>query len=526
MSHRPPKPTVTRRPRGTGTVTPVWQGGAWRFRARFPDGAGGMHNVGTVRAEDAAHAALNALVEARRETQFRGAASSLRAYGERWVEKAGGRNIGPWRSVWRTTVCAAEFADWPLDAITMPDVRDWARALPEHISERGTPISRDTAKHALGRLRLCLQEAVEDGLIPTNPAADVSLPDTFVATPEPWTFLTIEEIGQVLEHPDLSAKARSAFAVAIYQGLRQGELAALSWERVRLTGPRPGIDVLASWDGETKTKTSRRDVPLTPMGQAALLAWWEGQGRPKAGPVWPSRPRRKGAKPGHHARGYDWGWAPQTDRARGLTLLGWRYRVGLRRRVRFHDLRHTCASALVSGYWGDPWPLTDVAKFLGHSHEAVTERYAHLDPRALSNRAARTCLQPVRAVDPQVAQLLEIIGQAVGDSNARPLAPEGKANLVIPGSYGGADRSRTGSLLVVAQELLERCAQREKFTREDADLISKAVLLSEPVLLAGRLVEAPEAEVHSLTVRLLEAIVRHELGRAPATERGAREGAA
>src|SRR5690606_5235714 len=41
--------------------------------------------------------------------------------------------------------------------------------------------------------------------------------------------------------------------------------------------------------------------------------------------------------------------------------------------VRWHDLRHTCASSLVAGWWGKPWRLEMVRDMLGHSSVTVTE---------------------------------------------------------------------------------------------------------------------------------------------------------
>lgn len=54
-------------------------------------------------------------------------------------------------------------------------------------------------------------------------------------------------------------------------------------------------------------------------------------------------------------------------------------------RIRFHDLRHTCASWLVQA----GVPLLTVRDFLGHSTVAVTQRYAVLTPKHLQEAIAK-----------------------------------------------------------------------------------------------------------------------------------------
>ena len=67
---------------------------------------------------------------------------------------------------------------------------------------------------------------------------------------------------------------------------------------------------------------------------------------------------------------------------------GYRMRAGITRRVRFHDLRHTCASHLVMGTWDITLSLMETAQWLGHSSLSVTQRYAHLCPDRLAARVA------------------------------------------------------------------------------------------------------------------------------------------
>lgn len=193
-----------------------------------------------------------------------------------------------------------------------------------------------------------------------------------------WTYLTPAEISLVAAIPE--AFPRSVFAVAIYTGLREGEIWGLRWEDVRFDEDR--IDVCRSYDGPTKGGRVR-SVPLLDEARAALTAW--RRARPGVGSalVFP------GPTGGCWHREYDAGWA-DTKAGKGAAArvtLGWKATIGIRRRVRFHDLRHTCGSHLVMGTWGQAWTLMEVRDWLGHASIVTTERYAHLAPDGIVAKA-------------------------------------------------------------------------------------------------------------------------------------------
>src|SRR5205823_6547074 len=64
--------------------------------------------------------------------------------------------------------------------------------------------------------------------------------------------------------------------------------------------------------------------------------------------------------------------------------------IGISRNVRWHDLRHTAGSSLVSGWWGRRWTLEEVQEYLGHESIDATKRYAHIGQTALKKAVAET----------------------------------------------------------------------------------------------------------------------------------------
>lgn len=299
---------------------------------------------------------------------------------EEWLDarkERGVRSERSSRALWKAYVETSKVGGIALRSVKQEHVREWLhdlRARRATIGRRaGERLAEQTLRNALHLLGAAFRDAVEAGKMRANVAHGIRI-ETQARSDDRWTYLSLPEIETLFACAELDTArrintgVRSAFTVAIYAGLREGELWGLRWQDVHL-GDSPHVVVRYSYDGPTKTGKIRT-VPLLPPAATALKAWREHMGVRKAkGLVWPGK---GGAMAAH---GHDAGWS----RIRVL--------AGLRTEVRFHDLRHTCASHLVSGSWGRAWRLEEVCALLGHADLKTTQRYAHLSPEAIMGAA-------------------------------------------------------------------------------------------------------------------------------------------
>lgn len=395
-----------RRRNRAGTIT-VERG---RFRARGPlrdDGTREALGTFDTRADAKRAIAAAELLDADRPI-----GTTLAVWGERWLAKRDVRGLRKERSAWRRHVATHPIADRLVRRITRADVETWIRDVQKtdatrarvfgpkgeaHTVERvplGRTVSRQTAQHALRILRACLDAAVVEGLAQTNAAADVRLRREGTAhhasheledgTEIGWAWMTGPEIERLLavaprrqtkrarEHLE---RCRAIWTVAIFTGLRAGELWGLRWCDVRLDGEHPAIQVRRSYKGPPKTARAVRDVPLLPVAVEALRAWQRTSGAIGDALVFPA----DAAAQTCHAEGYDAGLAIYLPIA-GITRPG----------ISVRALRHTCASHLIQGSWTTrPLRLEEAQRWLGHSSITVTQRYAHLAPGSLRDLIRR-----------------------------------------------------------------------------------------------------------------------------------------
>lgn len=222
-------------------------------------------------------------------------------------------------------------------------------------------------------LRKALQQAVEWGYLATNPCDRVRRPR---APKRRMEVLTPEQAARLLEE----ARGHRLYALLVVLltcGLRWGEAAALQWEdvdlkRATLTIRRSVTEVKGKHViGEPKTARGRRQIALPKVAVEAL------------------REHRKRML----AEGHPGPWVFCDQDGGLLRLPNFRRRVlfplldraGLPR-IRPHDLRHTCATLLLSQ---GVHPKV-VSEMLGHAQVSITlDVYSHVLPTLQREAASR-----------------------------------------------------------------------------------------------------------------------------------------
>jgi integrase len=320
--------------------------------------------------------------------------------------------------MWARHVLESTLAAAPIGALRARDIWAFISGLLSRRKDSGKGFRTQTIANVTNLLRKCLSDAVADELILSNVASGVSIPRRRGESATETAYLTAAEVDAVSSCEAIPERKQLIFTVAIFTGLRAGELWALRWAAVELDGERPQITVRRSHrnapkNGKVQTVPLLEPARIALVRTRELLTEREGDDL-----VFPSK-RGFQRQPNDDA-----GWCTR-KRKKGVLEPGLQELAGITRRVRFHDLRHTCASHLVMGTWGSPWPLADVAKMLRHSSITVTERYAHLAPGYLheqSRRTARTTAAgPKLALsDPSPSASPDAVTQDLGHDLSHP----------------------------------------------------------------------------------------------------------
>lgn len=267
----------------------------------------------------------------------------------------------------------AEVGGAELGTLDPSTVAEWVGKL----SERYAPV---TVRKAFNLLRAAMGEAVDRDVIAKDPTRTVKPPKNPKANPNALTDAGIATVNAVLDTVG-NSPAMLGIRLALYTGMREGELCALRWASIDLEGASATVTEALGRDGATyyakppKTGESARTVPLAPVLLAALknrraemAAACLAAGVPFSQDLYVLGDMRGGwMRPQQLSRK----WRALADALEIKGVKG--------TRPTFHDLRHTFATvAIKSGV-----DVKTVSSLMGHANAAMTlNTYASADPNA------------------------------------------------------------------------------------------------------------------------------------------------
>ena len=256
-----------------------------------------------------------------------------------------------------------------LKDLTPMDIQDFYLDRLKHVSA-------NSVIHYHANIHKALKYAVKLDMIPLNPADKVERPRRVEFT---GSFYDANEMKALLE-ASKGTKLEIPIMLAAYYGLRRSEVLGLKWDAVdferntitiKHTVTECSVDgkVILVKQDRTKTKSSMRTLPLVSAVRDRLIALMAEQDENR---------RLCGKSYIKDFAGYiclneigDIIKPGYVTNCFGKLLTD----NGLRK-IRFHDLRHSCASLLLA----NGVPMKQIQEWLGHSDFSTTANiYSHLE---------------------------------------------------------------------------------------------------------------------------------------------------
>jgi integrase len=214
------------------------------------------------------------------------------SFADEWV--AGLQRRSTTVKEYETTLAYAKraFGRRPVSSLTPADVRKMLTLIEADNREkrkRRDPVSgklvpaevspTTLAKH-LRHLAACLEAAVADGLLTTNPVRRLDRSSRPKAAKRRPSFFTDDELRRLWPELEKRPVYLNLCRLAVLTGLRHGELAALRWTDVRLLDGElevrrqftHGVEVDRTKDAEPRT------VHLVPQARELLADWYAATG--------------------------------------------------------------------------------------------------------------------------------------------------------------------------------------------------------------------------------------------------------
>ena len=247
------------------------------------------------------------------------------------------------------------FGQMLMSEIRRGEVNRWLLHLPS------LGLSNNTANKVLGALRIILDFAVFEDVIERNPAKEVR---TLAKCENARLAFSVEQEERLVAYHYDNILAGTAIRLAASTGLRAGEIRALKWSDVRMDR----IVVAHSYtnkDGYKGTKSGKvREVPIRHDIYEMLAFLYHGD--PDAYLF-----SYNGRRPVNHK-------VFNASLKKAMTDLGIDDQGG---RLSFHSFRHFFNTRLIEG----GVQSVVVQAVVGHSSDAMTSRYLHVDAGRLED---------------------------------------------------------------------------------------------------------------------------------------------
>ncbi len=237
----------------------------------------------------------------------------------------------------------------------------------------------NTVIHYHAVLRRALQNAVKKDIIVRNPADRVDKPKKNGYKANFYSDEEMQELFDVFDNDPLCLPVK----IAAYYGLRRSEVLGLKWNAINFEEKSISINhkvIEVEVDGKfvpygedvLKTKASIRTLPLLPVIEDLLRAEKDKQ-----------ETFRRLFKKDYCKKYLDYICVDQMGNLLRPNFVTEHFSYVVNKcnlkKIRFHDLRHTCASLLLA----NGVPMKQIQIWLGHANFSTTaDIYAHLDVSA------------------------------------------------------------------------------------------------------------------------------------------------
>lgn len=301
------------------------------------------------------------------------------SYIEKWLEQEKGCiELSTWESyesyTRRHIIPYFEALKLTVNKVTATHIRNYYdfKAKGGRMDKKAGGMSHASIKNHSKVLKQVLEKAVEDSYLTQNVALRVTIPRADVETERQQAVFLDAVQANTLLAAFQGHRIQSLLLMTLYYGLRRSEVVGLKWDAVDFAKNTITIkhvivktSTIEAKD-RTKSKTSRRTFDLLPEVKEMLLQMQEEQQQYKI---------LCGNE--YHDTGYIFTWdngLPYRPDFITRAFQSQLKKAGLPR-MRFHDLRHSCASILYDKGWG----LKDIQEWLGHADiETTGNIYLHI----------------------------------------------------------------------------------------------------------------------------------------------------